>query len=66
MILNPDKFKPLSLRKTKSLIFQLVQFRIGNNKADFESSAKLLGINIDTQLSFNQHIVIFINLLPIN
>ena len=44
---------PLSFRKTKSSICQLTEFRTGNNKVDIESSGKLLGINIDTQLSFN-------------
>ena len=29
---------------------------IGNNKVDIESSVKLLGISIENQLSFNQHI----------
>ena len=35
----------------------LTHFKTGNSKVDIESSVKLLEVNIDNQLSFNQHII---------
>ena len=49
MIANPDKFQKIimNIRRENQLY---------NNEIETTKSVKLLGIGIDNQLSFNQHI----------
>ena len=55
MIVNPDKFQLMLLQKsTKNVIWEKLQ--IDNKEIESENSVALLGITIDNQLSFNDHI----------
>ena len=55
MIANPDKFQAIVINKKREnqIIHKL---KIYNNEIETTKSVKLLGIEIDNQLSFNQHI----------
>ena len=46
MIVIPDNFKSITVHKNL-VLYQQTHFMIRNNKADIESSVKLLGISID-------------------
>ena len=55
MIFSPDKFQPVIMNKIREN--QIThKLKINNNEIDTTKSIKLLGIEIDNQLSFNQHI----------
>ena len=55
MIVSPDKFQPIIMNKRREN--QIThKLKINNNEIDTTKSVKLLGIEIDNQLSFNQHI----------
>ena len=55
MIANPDKFQAIimNIRKENQITHKL---KIHNNEIETTKSVKLLGIEVDNQLSFNQHI----------
>ena len=56
MVLNPDKFQAIILnRKEAQATHKLI---IDNKEIKTTNSIKLLGINIDDQLKFNEHISI--------
>ena len=55
MFINPNKFSSFDVQKNK-VHSHPTYFVDGNNKAEIGSSVKLLRINIDKQLSFNQHV----------
>ena len=46
MTVIPDNFKSITVHKIL-VLYQQTHFMIRNNKADIESSVKLLGISID-------------------
>ena len=54
MIASPDKFQAIIMKKRREnqIIHQL---KIFNNETETAKSVKLVGIEIDNQLSFNQH-----------
>ena len=54
MIINPDKFQAIVMNKKREnqIIHKL---KIYNNEIETTKSVKLLPIDIDNQLSFNQH-----------
>ena len=55
MIVNTDKFQAILMNKRREE--QIThKLKIYNNEIEATKSAKLLGIEIDNQLSFNQHI----------
>ena len=55
MIANPDKFQAIIMNKRREN--QIThKLKIYNNGIEATKSVKLLGIEIDNQLSFNQHI----------
>ena len=54
MIVNPGKFKSIVIHKS-SQTSKPKQFLIGNDIVEVTPSVKLLGIQIDNQLSFNLH-----------
>ena len=55
MIANPDKFQAIIMNKRREN--QIThKLKIYNNEIETTKSVKLLGIEIDNQLSFNQHI----------
>ena len=53
MIANPDKFQAMNKRRENQITHKL---KIYNNEIGRTKSVKLLGIQIDNQLNFNQHI----------
>ena len=55
VIVNPDKFKSIFIHKSNQTS-KLKQFFLGNDVVEVALSVKLLGIHIDDQLSFNEHI----------
>ena len=56
MIANPDKFQAIIMNKRR--VNQIThKLRIYNNEISRTKSVKLLGIEFDKQLSFNQHIL---------
>ena len=55
MIVNPGKFESFVIPKSGQTS-KPKQFLIGNGIVEVASSVKLLGIQIDDQLSFNLHI----------
>ena len=56
MIANTDKFQAILMNKRREE--QIThKLKIYNNEIEATKSAKLLGIEIDNQLSFNQHIL---------
>ena len=55
MIANPDKFQAIIMNKRRENQITL-NLKIYNNEIETPKSVKLLGIEIDNQLSFNQHI----------
>ena len=55
IIVNPDKFKSITIQKSNQTS-KPKQFLIGKDFVEVASLAKLLGIHIDDQLSFNLHI----------
>ena len=55
MIVNPDKFTSIVIHKS-SQTCKPKQFLIENDIVEVTSSVKLLGMQIDNQLSFNLHI----------
>ena len=55
MIANTNKFQAILMNKRREE--QIThKLKIYNNEIEATKSAKLLGIEIDNQLSFNQHI----------
>ena len=52
IVVIPDRYQSIVVQK-KQVLDHPTHFMIGNNKAHTECSVKLLGINIDKQLSFN-------------
>ena len=51
---NPEKFQAIAIGKqTKQ---QNLTFTIDGNKIECESEVKLLGVTIDFQLNFNEHV----------
>ena len=55
MIANPDKFQAIIMNKRREN--QITHtLKIYHNEIEATKSVKLLGIGIDNQLSFNQHI----------
>ena len=55
IIVNPDKFKSITIQKSNQTS-KPKQFLIGKDFVEVASLARLLGIHIDDQLSFNLHI----------
>ena len=55
MIVNPNKFQAILLNKSKSTHVKETM-NIGNEKIESLSAIKLLGIEIDDKLNFNNHI----------
>ena len=55
MIVNPDKFQVILLNKGKSDNAN-IGLAIGNGKIASTWSVKLLGVDIDDKLNFNEHI----------
>ena len=52
MIANPDKFQDIIMNKKREN--QTHKLKTYNNEIETTKSVKLLGIEIDNQLSFNQ------------
>jgi hypothetical protein len=51
---NPEKFQAIAIGKqTKQ---QNLTFTLDGNKIECESEVKLLGVTIDFQLKFNEHV----------
>ena len=55
MMVNPNKFQAILLNKSKSTQVKATM-NIGNEKIESLSAVKLLGIEIDDKLNFNNHI----------
>ena len=55
MMVNPNKFQAILLNKSKSTHVKATM-NIGNEKIESLSANKLLGIEIDDKLNFNNHI----------
>ena len=55
MMVNPNKFQAILLNKSKSTHVKATM-NIGNEKIESLSAIKLLGIEIDDKLNFNNHI----------
>ena len=55
MIAKPDKFQAIIMNKRRENQITL-NLKIYNNEIETPKSVKLLGIEIDNQLSFNQYI----------
>ena len=55
MIANPDKFQAIVMNKKRENQ-KTHKLKIYNNEIETTKSVKLLPIDIDNQLSFNQHI----------
>ena len=51
---NPNKFQPIIINKTRENKITH-KLKIYNNEIKTTKSVKLVGIDIDNQLSFNQH-----------
>jgi hypothetical protein len=52
---NPEKFQAIAIGKqTKQ---QSLSFTLDGNKIECESEVKLLGVTIDFQLNFNEHVL---------
>ena len=54
-MVHPNKFQVILLNKSKSTHVQETM-NIGNEKIKYLSEVKLLGIEIDDQLNFNNHL----------
>ena len=55
MIVNPDKFQAIIIKKN-CRIKDLYALNINSQTTNFENCVKWLGIEIDNTLSFNKHI----------
>ena len=55
MMVNPNKFQAILLNKSKSTHVEATM-NIGNEKIESLSPVKLLGIEIDYKLNFNNHV----------
>ena len=55
MMVNPNKFQTILLNKSKSTHVKPTM-NIGNEKTESLSAVKLLGIEMDDKLNFNNHI----------
>ena len=65
MIANPDKFQDIIMnKKRKNHITH--KLKTYNNEIETTKSVKLLGIEIDNQPSFNQHISSCVRKPPCN
>ena len=56
MILNADKFQAIAVNRNSNMCNQYT-LNIDDNQVTSEKSVKLLGINIDNKLSFDEHVV---------
>ena len=57
MIVNPDKFQAMILEGSKSLKnYEPLKVEIGNTQIEATDTVKLLGITIDNELNFEEHI----------
>ena len=56
MILNADKFQAIVVNRNSNMCNQYT-LNIDDNQVTSEKSVKLLGINIDNKLSFDEHVV---------
>ena len=54
MMVNPNKFQAILLNKSKPTHVK-VTMDIGNEKIKSPSAVKILGIEIDDKLNFNNH-----------
>ena len=55
MIVNPEKFQAMILQKNESNN-KSYRLEVGDDKIEISNSVKLLGINIDNKLKFDDHI----------
>ena len=55
MIANPDKFKAIIFDK-RNTDFSKTRLAVNGENLEIVTSVKLLGIQIDNQLNFNEHI----------
>ena len=56
MIVNPDKFKSIIIKKVIKQANLNLKFLPGNSVVEFTLSVKLIGIHVDDQLNFNLNI----------
>ena len=56
MIVNPDKFKSIIIKKVIRQANLNLKFLPGNSVVEFTLSVKLIGIHVDDQLNFNLNI----------
>ena len=55
MIVNPDKFQAIIVKRNSNMENQYT-LNIDGNQVISEKSVKLLGIDIDNKLSFDEHV----------
>ena len=55
MIVNADKFQAIIVKRNSDMCNQYT-LNIDGNQVTSEKSVKLLGINIDDKLSFDEHV----------
>ena len=55
MIVNPNKFQVILLGRDRSVSTN-IEVEMGKEKIRSTSSVKLLGVDIDVRLNFNEHI----------
>ena len=55
MIVNADKFQAIIVKRNSEMCSQYT-LNIDGNQVTSEKSVKLLGINIDNKLSFDEHV----------
>ena len=56
MIVNPRKFQAMFISKKKNSLFRDLKLQINNTEITPQSSVELLGVTIDNEVKFDQHI----------
>ena len=59
MIVNADKFEAIIVKRNSDMCNQYT-INIDGNQVTSEKSVKLLGINIDNKLSFDEHVPLYV------
>ena len=56
MIVNPKKFQAMFISKKKNALPRNLKLQINNKEIALQPSVELLGVTIDNELKFDQHI----------
>ena len=55
MIVNPEKFQVIKVKRNSDMSTQYT-LNFDGNQVTSEKSVKLIGVNIDNKLSFDEHV----------